>query len=119
MCVCVCGGGGGGSNKLKLQHPSIKNVFLIDPNTIMDNNAILLERWRLLTLIPVINPENKRQCLEWLSQRRLIKNNMACELCEGRCTLTLYQQGIDGYRWKCNACNFVLSVCNRFLFYQE
>ena len=75
--------------------PARGDVEIIDPNTIMDNNAILLERWRLLTLIPVINLENKRQCLEWLSQRRLIKNNMACGLCEGRCTLTRYQQVAD------------------------
>ena len=90
--------------------PARGDEKVVNPNTILDNNAILLERWRLLRLIPVINSEDKRRCLEWLCQRRLIKNSLACEICEHQCTLTRCQKGIDGYRWKCSTCNFMASV---------
>ena len=96
--------------------PARGDEEIVNPNTILDINTILPERWRLLGLIPVINLQDKRRCLEWLCQRWLIKNSLACEIWHHQCMLTRYQQGIDDYHWKCSTCNFTASLRSRSFF---
>ena len=89
---------------------------IVYPYTILDSNTMLQENWNLIRLIPSIAVD-KLQCLEWLARRRLVRNFMVCERCNGnvRCTLQRYAEGIDKYRWAC-ACTFSASVRNDSFF---
>ncbi len=46
----------------------------------------------------------KREALEWLARRRLIKNSMRCPGCQGWFRLNRESRKTDGYIWKCSRC---------------
>ena len=90
---------------------------LVDPDSIMNQNQMLHERWILLLLMPLISGDI-RLCMNWLATRRMLKNTMPCARCNNLCRLNHYQQGIDDWRWACNGCNwynFCRDVCEHYL----
>ena len=82
-------------------------ITIIDPIDIMNLDDIQDEKWSLLTLIPHLC--DKEQCIQWLA-KRLLKNSTACGRCGESASLNHYRQHVDGYRWKCNDCNFTSSI---------
>ena len=83
-------------------------TFIVPPQDLVEDDALLLGGWTLLRLIPIIdnNP------LEWLAKHRLIANSMNCPLCGAlsTCTLNRYAADVDRWRWRCNLHNFTQSV---------
>ena len=77
-------------------------------NDILNIQAVQLEDWNLMRLIPAL--PDIFTGMQWLAARRLLKNSMDCGICQNPCTLNRYAQGIDGFRWRCNDCNFAASV---------
>ncbi|GFR59291.1 hypothetical protein ElyMa_000051700 [Elysia marginata] len=48
--------------------------------------------------------------LQWATRRRLLRNSVLWATCNQPASLNTYAQGVDGYRWRCNAHNFTMSV---------
>ena len=82
------------------------------PTTIVDEitteQQVLQENWRLLDLGSSIR--QLLSALQWLAQRRLIKNSVFCNNCQIQYTLNSYKDANDGYRWKCKGCKERRSV---------
>ena len=82
------------------------------PTTIVDEitteKQVLQENWRLLDLGSSIR--QPLAALQWLAQRRLIKNSVFCNNCQIQYTLNSYKDATDGYRWKCKGCKERRSV---------
>jgi transposase-like protein len=83
-------------------------VLLVNPNEIMTVEQIKDEEWTMFTLITAI--ADKLECIKWLARRRLLVNVFNCAHCGEASTLNVYQQHVDGYRWKCNPCNSTASI---------
>ena len=60
--------------------------FVVDPATVMTNNAIIAERLTHVRLI----------------RGRLIANSKTCPICNNNVRLNHFNQGIDKWRWRCN-----------------
>ena len=78
----------------------VEEIFPID--------VVLLENWRLMDL--GFSVRQPMSALQWLAQRRLIKNSVFCENCNTHFGLNSYQDAVDKYRWKCKGCNKRQSV---------
>ena len=74
-------------------------TFIVPPQDLVEDDALLFEGWTLLRLIPIIdnNP------LEWLAKHRLIANSMNGPLCGAlsTCTLNRYAAGVESeFIWR-------------------
>ena len=74
----------------------------------MSEQQVLQENWRLLDLGSSIR--QLLSALQWLAQRRLIKNSVFCNNCQIQYTLNSYKDANEGYRWKCKGCKERRSV---------
>ena len=81
---------------------------IVDAAEILDLDAIQDEDWTQFQLLPLL--QNNLECIKWLARRRLLKNPMVCAACNNLATLNGYQQGTDGYWWKCTGCNWTGSI---------
>ena len=63
---------------------------------ILPIDVVLLENWRLMDL--GISIRQPMSALQWLAQRRLIKNSVYCENCYTQFGLNSYQDVVDWYQ---------------------
>ncbi|XP_012558355.1 uncharacterized protein LOC105845315 [Hydra vulgaris] len=72
----------------------VEELFPID--------VVMQENWRLLDLgFSILQPMS---AIQWLAQRRLIKNSVFCKNCNIQFGLNTYKDAKDGYRWNCKKC---------------
>ena len=89
---------------------------IVNPANILDQNAMLAEKWTHANIVLRNRGEETRGCLEWLTERRLVRNSLMCGICNQNCALTRFQQGIDGYRWKRRLFGYTQSIRNGSFF---
>ena len=82
---------------------------IVNPANILGEDAMLVEKW---THAKIILHDETRRCLEWLVEMRFIHKSQRCGTCNENCKLNRYQQGIDGYKWRCRPCNYTQSIRN-------
>ena len=77
---------------------------------------MLTEKWTHAEIVLRNRGDETRRCSEWLGERRFIHNSQKWGTCNENCKLNRYQQGIDGYRWRCRPCNYTQSIRNGSFF---
>jgi hypothetical protein len=68
-------------------------TFIVDGNTILTEDAMILEKFSLRRL----TFPTKFNVLEWTARRRLIKNSRQCENCNSPMSLITKTRRTDGY----------------------
>jgi transposase-like protein len=81
-------------------------TFIVDGNTILNEDAMLLEKFSLRRL----TFPTKFNVLEWTARRRLIKNSRQCENCNAPMSLITKTRRTDGYGWRCKTCKKEQSI---------
>ena len=66
---------------------------IVPVDSLVPLNIIESERWSIKTLSPLFG--SKLLTIEWLAQRKLLRNSLLCLHCICDCTLNTYKQGID------------------------
>ena len=98
--------------------PRARNPEEIVPaNNLLNVQTVLLENWNLIRLITALS--DNISSIQWLATRRMLKNSVQCATCNDPCTLNRYSQGMDGFRWRCNECNYTLCVRDDSFFSQS
>ena len=90
-------------------------AYVVDPNTVLTPNQLRNESWTLRTLSPRITGG----CLDWLAKRRLISNSWRCDSCHLPARFYKFSRGLDGYRWRCRACDIGWSIRQGSFFEQS
>jgi hypothetical protein len=86
-------------------------TFIVDGNTILTEDAMLLEKFSLRRL----TFPTKFNVLEWTARPRLIKNSRQCENCNAPMSLITKTRRIDGYGWRCKTCKSRALEMDHFL----
>ena len=89
---------------------------IVNPANILAEDAMFAEKWTHAKIVLRNRGDETRRCIEWLVERRLIHNSQKCGTCNENCKLNRYQQGIDGYRWRCRPYNYTQSIRNSSFF---
>ena len=93
--------------RLGRRRPSAPTT-IVAVDEIIPEPRVLQENWFLMELGYSIR--QPLSALQWLAQRRLIKNSMYCNTCQRQFGLNVYQDAKDGYRWYCKGCKQRRSV---------
>ncbi len=82
---------------------------IVNPQRILAAQAVKEERWNIQKLCEKLG-HDKRADLEWLAERRLLRNTLPCPSCNWPCNLVRNSQRGDGWQWHCRACRVTRSV---------
>lgn len=78
--------------------------YIVPAANILSNRAIRHEVWRQIDLYPRI--DTPQHCLEWLAERKLVRNNVDCPGCLNPCRKSVRNALQDGFKWRCQRCHF-------------
>ncbi|GFR74476.1 hypothetical protein ElyMa_000431200 [Elysia marginata] len=87
---------------------------LVDPAIILTDPELRAEKINFTDLNLAI--VDNLDMLQWAARRKLLRNTVLCATCNQPVSLNRYAQGVDGYRWRCNAHKFTMSVRNASFF---
>ncbi|XP_049824148.1 uncharacterized protein LOC126265732 [Aethina tumida] len=86
-----------------------KDLNIMAPTEIVDE-VLTIEEIKIENHCLRDFPESKKEMMEWLARRGLIKNHFTCDVCDIPMSLNKYSGGIDGFRWKCRLCTTRKSI---------
>lgn len=90
---------------------------IVDPADILTTKQMLDEQWTMVALGLQINETNR--CVQWLAERKLIKNAVQCDNCNKPASLISRKRTKDGKEWRCSQCSFICSVRKGSFFHRS
>ena len=83
--------------------------YIVPPAEVKTRQQIQSEKLNLKDLVLGLGG-GKREALEWLARRRLIRNCVRCPGCNNWFRLNMESRRTDGFIWKCSRCQRMTSV---------
>lgn len=81
-------------------------TFIVPEDTLLGRDQMLEEQFNLQK----IKFNEPLDALQWLAQRRLVKNSILCEPCGIQKSFVKKNNSVDKYCWKCKRCTRQSSV---------